>query len=164
MFAESEMGECIREIRALDPTFTMEKFTDDMEYEVVPEVLGAYLKGDKATLEKWCGDAAYAATKASIEQREAAGQQMDTNILNLQHLSVAAAKVVDKIGPIIVLQFMAQQINCLYDKKGKVVEGNDDEVVAVFYAFVVKREYDEEDSAIKYKVVEFSIQGTNPWI
>ena len=128
------------------------------------EVLGAYLKGDKATLDKWCGEAAAAATKASIEQREAAGRRMDSNILNLQHLSVAAAKVVDKVGPIIVLTFMAQQINCLYDKKGNVVEGSDDEVVAVFYAFVVKREYDEEDAAIKYKIAEFSIQGTNPWI
>ena len=40
MFAESEMGECIREIRTLDPTFTMEKFVDDMEYDVVRSTRG----------------------------------------------------------------------------------------------------------------------------
>ena len=164
VFAENEMGEAIREIRKLDPTFTMEQFQDDMEHEIVPAVLGAYLKGDAKTLDEWCGEAASAATKASIDQRNQAGRVMDPNILNMQHFTVAAAKVVDKVGPIIVMQFMAQQINCLYDKKGNVVEGNDDEIVAVFYAFVMKRVFDEEQNRIKYEVAEFAIQGTVPWI
>ena len=49
---------------------------------------------------------------------------MDPNILNIQHTNVAAAKVVDKMGPLVVIQFMAQQIDVLYDTNGKVAEGS----------------------------------------
>jgi import inner membrane translocase subunit TIM44 len=38
MFAETEMGEAIREFRKIDPNFTMEGFVSEMEEEVIPKV------------------------------------------------------------------------------------------------------------------------------
>ena len=138
------MGEAIREFRKLDPTFSMEDFVTLCDTKIIPTVLGAFLKGDLSTLQKWCGEASFAAVKASVEERNRAGRKMDTNILNIQHTTVAAAKVVEKMGPLIVLQFMVQQIDCLYDLNDKVVEGNDNQVAAVFYAFAMTREVSEK--------------------
>lgn len=164
VFAETEMGETIRELRKLDPSFTFENMLVELEEEIVPDVLKAYLRGDVATLDKWCSEAAAAAVKASINQRNAAGRKMDDNILSIDHMQVAAAKVVDKMGPLVVVQFMVQQIDCLYDLKGKVVDGRDDKVAAVFYAFALGREYNEEEAELEWKIREFAIIGTQPWI
>jgi hypothetical protein len=164
MFAETEMGEAIREFRKIDPTFTMEGFVTQMEEAVIPVVLGAFLRGDSVTLKKYLSEGAYAAVKAAIDQRVQAGRKMDPNILNIQHTQVAAAKVVEKFGPICVLQFMAQQVDVLYDNAGNVVEGKDDQVAAVFYAFAMTREKSEVDGSLRWVVSEFAIVGTVPWI
>src|SRR5690606_4962258 len=90
MFAETEMGEAIREFRKIDPDFTMEGFVQEMEEEVIPVVLGAFLKGDTATLKNYLSEGAFAAVKAAIDQRVQAGRKMDPNILNIQHTQVVA--------------------------------------------------------------------------
>jgi len=164
MFAETEMGEAIREFRKIDPEFTMEGFVQQMEEDIIPVVLSAFLKGDTATLNKYLSEGAYAAVKAAIDQRVQAGRKMDPNILNIQHAQVAAAKVVEKFGPICVIQFMAQQVDVLYDLAGNVVEGKDDQVAAVFYAFAMTRVKSETDGSLRWVVSEFAIVGTVPWI
>jgi len=163
IFAESEMGEAIREIRKLDPDFSFEGMLEEMEEEVIPAVIGAYLRGDVETTEKYCAEAAAGAIKASIEQRKAAGRKMDTNILAIDHMTVFAAKNIDKIGPVVFIQFMVQQIDCMYDLDGKVVDGADDKVAAVFYMLSVQREYDEEEEELKWGVKELAIIGTQPY-
>lgn len=163
VFAETEMGETISELRKLDPEFTFESMLTEMEEEVVPLVLRAYLREDVKTLEEWCSEAAAGAVKAAINQRKAAGRKMDDNILSIDHMQIAAAKVVDKMGPLIVIQFMVQQIDCMYDLKGNVVDGSDDKIAAVFYAFALGREYDEQEEMLKWKIKEFAIVGTQPW-
>jgi mitochondrial import inner membrane translocase subunit TIM44 len=166
MFAETEMGEAIREFRKIDPDFTMEGFVEEMEEKVIPVVLGAYLREDLPTLNQYLGEGAFAAVKAAVDERRRAERRMDPNILNIQHAQVAAAKVVEKMQtPMIVLQFMAQQIDCLYDKTGtNVVEGNDNKVSAVFYAFAMTRERSETDGTLKWVIKEFAIVGMVPWI
>lgn len=164
MFAETEMGEAIREFRKIDRDFTMEGFVQEMEEEVIPVVLTAFLRGDVTTLQQHLSEGAFAAVKAAVEQRVQAGRKMDPNILNIQHTQVIAAKVVEKFGPIAVLQFMAQQVDVLYDNAGNIAEGKDDQVAAVFYAFVMTREKSEEDESLRWVVSEFAIVGTVPWI
>lgn len=164
MFAETEMGEAIREFRKIDPNFTMEGFVQEMEEEIIPVVLGAYLRADVQTLSKHLGEGAFSAVKAAIDERKQAGRRMDPNILNIQHTQVAAAKVVEKMGPMVVIQFMAQQVDALYDKAGNVVEGRDDRVAAVFYAFAITRESTEANNKLHWSIKEFAIVGTVPWI
>jgi import inner membrane translocase subunit TIM44 len=165
MFAETEMGEAIRELRKLDADFTMESFLVEMEEHIIPTVLGAFLRADKKALRPWLGEAAMNAVSASIDERRRAGKVMDANILAIQHVNVHAAKVVEKLGPLVVVQFMAQQIDCLYDAKtGAVAEGSDNRVAAVFYAFAMTRERDmDSGQALQWSIKEFAIVGSLPW-
>jgi hypothetical protein len=165
MFAETEMGEAIRELRKLDPDFTMEGFLVEMEEEIIPTVLGAFLRADKKAMRPWLGEAAMGAVGASIDERRRAQRVMDPNILAIQHVNVHAAKVVEKLGPLVVVQFMAQQIDCLYDAKGgAVVEGSDNRVAAVFYAFAMTRDRDPDSGeALNWSIKEFAIVGSLPW-
>jgi len=164
MFGETEMGEAIKEFRRLDPEFTMETFQEEMQEDLIPTVIRAFLAGDLSTIERFCSEGAGAAVKASIRERIDAGRKMDEHILSIGDLHIATAKVVDKIGPTIVIQFMVQQINCLYDLKGNVVEGKEDEIVGVFYIFALTLESHETTGELSWKIKEFAIGGTTPYI
>jgi len=164
VFGETEMGEAIREFRKMDPEFTIEEFVDEVQQDIAPTVIKAFLRGDSNTIDQYCAEGAGAAVKAAIKERKTAGRRMDENILSIGEIHVAAAKVVEKMGPMIVVQFMVQQINALYDLKGNVVEGSDDEIVGVFYIFALTREYDEAQAEFVWKLKEFAIGGTTPWI
>ena len=148
----------------MDPAFTIVGFLDEVRQVIAPTVTSALLRGDIAVVEDYCGEGAGAAVKATIRDRQQAGRRADTTILSIGEIHLAAARVVDKMGPLVVVQFMVQQINCLYDNKGNVVEGKDDEIVGVFYIFAITKEYVESDAAYKWKIKEFAIGGTTPYI
>mmetsp|Transcript_11485 Transcript_11485/g.22566 ORF Transcript_11485/g.22566 Transcript_11485/m.22566 type:complete len:586 (-) Transcript_11485:686-2443(-) len=164
VFGETEMGEAIREFRKLDPEFTMETFTDEMQYQIAPAVIGAFLRGDIPTIESYCSEGAGAALKAAVQERIRNGRKMDEHILSIGDINIAAAKVVDKMGPMIFVQFMVQQIDCLYNLKGEVVEGSDDRIVGVFYIMGLTLEYDEELAEVKWVVKEVGLMGQTNWI
>jgi import inner membrane translocase subunit TIM44 len=149
----------------LEPDFSLEKFMkEQVEDEIIPAVLGGFLRGDKAAMSQYCGEAATAATVAAITERQAAGMTMDPNILAIEDVDIISAKVVDKQGAMILARFMAQEIDCMYDKDGKVVKGADDQVTAVHYAVVLEQEYSEEDEEVQWKVKEFAVLGNVPYI
>ncbi|GBG34360.1 Mitochondrial import inner membrane translocase subunit TIM44 [Hondaea fermentalgiana] len=164
VFGETEMGEAIREFRKLDPEFSIENFTDEMQYTIVPAVISAFLRGDIPTIESYCSEGAGAAFKAAIQERVRNGRKMDEHILSIGDMNIAAAKVVDKMGPMIFVQFMVQQIDCLYNLKGEVVEGSDDRIVGVFYVMGLTLEYDEELAEVKWVIKEVGLMGQTNWI
>ena len=56
-FEENETAQVVRAVRALDPTFSTEKFLREVREYVVPEVVDAYLRCDGETLKMWCSEA-----------------------------------------------------------------------------------------------------------
>ena len=62
-----------------------------------------------------------------------------------------------------VVQFTAQQINCVKDKKGIVVEGKEDAITNNFYVLAMQRDWDENENELKWKIVEFMILGSLPY-
>lgn len=67
---------------------------------------------------------------------------------------------VNKGSPIIVLHFMVQQINCVRKKEDDtIVEGHEDDIRANSYVAAFQREYDEEEGALNWKVVDFRFNG-----
>lgn len=60
--------------------------------------------------------------------------------------------------------FSCQQINCVRNKDGEVVEGGEDEIRANAYVLALQREYDEENGSLIWKVVDFTLAQSVPWI
>ena len=55
---------------------------------------------------------------------------------------------------------MCQQINCVRKKDtGKVVEGSEDDIRANSYVVAFQREYDEEEVALNWKIIDFRFNG-----
>lgn len=145
-FAENEMAMVVREIREEDASFRISEFLRQVETELVPNILGAYLSGDRKTLEAGCTEGAYAMLNASIRERDTEGIVMDTNILDVSDVELTAGRVLED-SPVLIVTFNTQQINCLRDKGGKIVEGREDDIRAVYYAWAFVREAEFEDVA-----------------
>ena len=56
-FDENEYAQVIRQMRILDPMFDRESFERELREYIVPEVVDAYLSGDRESLRTWCGEA-----------------------------------------------------------------------------------------------------------
>jgi len=68
-------------------------------------------------------------------------------------------------SPIILLHYMCQQINCVRRKDtDEIVEGGEDEIRANSYIVALQREYDDEQGALNWKVIDFRFNGGIPWI
>lgn len=159
LFSETEMARAIGAIRKVDPAFTMDGFVQEMREELVPEVVTAFLTGDRDYLLRRCSERAMAPLNAALRAREAEGLTVDPTILSVGPVDVRLAQVRDKGPAVIVMQTMVQQINCTRNRKGEIVEGGDDEIRAVYYALAVNRTYNEDTLALEWKIDEMAIVG-----
>ena len=137
LFTETEQAEAYRAIRQRQPEFNINGFLAEVRRDV-PKVLGAYLKGDMEALQR---------TNTSKEMLERMGGQMrvwqseqqfvDPRILHLSELELVEVRLMEG-EPWVVLQFSCQQINCVRNKRGEIVDGAEDDIQAVHYLWAMQ--------------------------
>merc|ERR1712048_768995 len=143
----------------------MGEFAEDIEYIVAPHIIKTYLEGDAQALEKHCGEAAFAAVNASIKARKQQKLTLDANILaGPKEVELKGAKLMDKGPPCFIWTFNMQQVNCLRDKHGEIIEGAVDDIRTVRYAMVVQRHphLDKLDIEYPWQISELAIVGNQP--
>lgn len=127
-----------RALRQIDPGFDVPQFVEEMREDIIPQVVRAFLLGDRKTLAFWCAipsapctvfllliflavrrckESALSQVGAHLRAREPEGLQLDPTILSVSHVDMQAAKIVSKTSPILVVSAMVQQINCITNKK-----------------------------------------------
>lgn len=144
VFAENEQAQVVGEIRELDPSFEVSAFLDMVERSMIPQVLDAYLAGDVGVLRGVCTDEAWRMLKASAVERAASGFVMDRSVLDVSDVELSSARFLGET-PVLIITFTAQQVNCVYDSKGVVVEGAVDDIRAVYYAWALVQEEEDEE-------------------
>lgn len=165
MFGESEIAASIREMKDMDRSFRMEDFAEDIEYVVAPHVVHKFLEGDGEALEKHCGEAAFAAVNASIKARKDQKMSLDKHILaGPKDVELKGAKLMDKGAPCFIWTFNTQQVNCLRDREGEIIEGAVDDIRTVYYAMAVTRhpEMGGLDLEYPWMISELAIVGNQP--
>ncbi|GLE03713.1 hypothetical protein PINS_up012615 [Pythium insidiosum] len=158
LFGETPMAVAIKEIRRAEPDFILEEWKDKIEAVVLPGVLEAFLRGNSRDLKKWFGEAAYSRINMAIRERKSEGLVMDPNVLSIDNVEVIEATAEDKHAPIILVRFAAQQINCIRNREGEIVDGAEDEVLAYYYIFAFQRDYDDEQEALRWRIVDLHMQ------
>lgn len=165
LFGESEIAASIREMKDIDYSFRLEEFQEDMEYVVAPHIISAYLEGDSEGLQKHCGDAAFAAVNAGIKERQRQKMTLDTTILSgPREIELKGAKLMEQGAPCFIWTFNMQQVNCLRDHEGEIIEGAVDDIRTVCYAMAVTRhpELDKLDLEYPWQVSELAILWNQP--
>lgn len=159
VFEEGEMAQTMAEIARVDPSFEKEKFMFHCEKTVIPAVLEAYMAADKKTLRDWCSEGCFSFLSARIDDREAQGLKFDSKILDIRNVELLLAKIMDG-NPVLIMSFMAQQLNCVRDSTGAIKEGGEDKIERVFYVFAMRRNQNELDPLLAWEVMEIGVQAS----
>lgn len=160
--AETAESVAVKELRILDPDFTLDDWRQDVVEHTLPRIMEWFLKGKTNQLEPWLSEGVFKRIASEIAARKQEGVQIDTHILGIMNSEILAIESdeVNKGSPIILLHFMCQQINCVTKKKtGEIVEGSEDDIRANSYVCAFQREYNEEEAELNWKIVDFRFNG-----
>ena len=142
VFKSTELSATLTEIVKIDPTFERESFLKECESDIIPNVLEAITRGDLEILEDWwveetsccffimiprCYEAPFNVLATPIRQAKSMGLVISSRVLDIDSLDLAMGKMMEQ-GPVLVITFNSQQILCVKDRDGKVVEGSEDKV------------------------------------
>jgi hypothetical protein len=81
LLGESEIAQCVREMKTLDSNFRLSALQDEMERIVAPKFLEWFLAGDREKLRVHLGEAAFASVNSSLQARLKARAKPDQRIL-----------------------------------------------------------------------------------
>lgn len=165
--AETAESNAVRELRVLDPEFTLDDWRRDVASTVLPQIMEWFLQGKINQLKPWLGEGVFKRIAAEITARKQEGVQIDTHVLGVMNSEILACELDENdksAAPIIVLHFMCQQINCVRNKKGEIVEGSEDDIRANSYVTAFQREFDEEKGELNWKIVDFRFNGAIAYI
>ena len=78
-------------------------------------------------------------------------------------LQIAAGQMMEQ-GPVLVITFNAQQVMVIRDRLGKVVEGDPDKIIRMFYVWALCRDQTILDPQAAWRIVDLSSSPSEQWL
>jgi len=163
IFTRTELSEVLTEIVKMDPAFDKEQFLKDCENDFIPNILEAMTHGNLEILEDWCHEAPFNILATPIRQAKQMGYNISSRVLDIDGLDLAMGKMMDQ-GPVLVITFNSQQILCVKDASGKVIEGSEDKVMRVTYVWVMCRDQTELNPRAAWRLLDLSAQSQEQYM
>ncbi|XP_073991355.1 mitochondrial import inner membrane translocase subunit TIM44 [Rhodnius prolixus] len=155
LFQKTELSETLTEICKLDPTFDKVHFLKQCEKDIIPNILEAMIRGDLEILKDWCHEGPYNILSTPIKQAKTLKYKFCSKVLDIDNVDLMMGKVMDQ-GPVLVISFTSQQLLCLKDANGNVVEGDPDKVLRVNYVWVLCRDPSELNPRAAWRLLDLS--------
>lgn len=132
---EGPVGEGIKAIRAVDPSFNPKEFLEGarMAFEMI---LNAYAAGDLKTLKTLLSPDVYGGFAQAIEERKAQDHTLHETLVGIGVADLVEAYQ-DGRDTTVTVKFVSEQISALVDADGTVIEGDPAKVVTAsdFWTF-----------------------------
>mmetsp|Transcript_29945 Transcript_29945/g.73695 ORF Transcript_29945/g.73695 Transcript_29945/m.73695 type:complete len:434 (-) Transcript_29945:386-1687(-) len=158
VFGENETSICIGEIKKDDPRWKLQPFLDKLQAETIPMVLTAFLENKIEPLQKICTERSLSQLGFLIKERLSKGLTPDSHILDLEEVALQEARLVDG-EPVLLISFQTQQVHCLRNKKGEIVEGGESKIQQIFYLWAMVRHFPEDPAMPpEWRLHEMAIQ------
>ena len=181
MFSRTELSETLTEICKMDPNFEKEQFLKDCEQDIIPNILEAIVRGDLEILEDWCYEAPFNVLATPLRQAKQMGYQLHSQVLgiisttnfccfhhcdylaDIDSINLMMGKMMEQ-GPVLILTFNSQQVMCVKDRDGKVVEGSEDKVMRITYVWALCRDQTELDPRAAWRLLDLSASSQEQFI
>lgn len=163
MFSKTELSETLTEICKIDPNFDQKEFLKDCENDIIPNILEAMIRGDLVILKDWCFESTYNILSAPLGQAQKAGYYFDSKILDIENVDLVMGKVMEQ-GPVLIITFQSQQILCVRDKAGLVVEGDPEKIMRVNYVWVLCRDPAEMNPKSAWRLMDISANSSEQFV
>lgn len=115
----------LERIRSADPGFDPAAFLEGarVAFEMI---VAAFAAGDRTQLRPLLSDEVYKPFSDAINEREAAGETLETRILQIKSIEIAEAGFAGRMARVTV-KFVSDQINVLRAHDGSIVDGHPDD-------------------------------------
>jgi len=163
VFQRTELSETLTEICKMDPNFEKEQFLKECEQDIIPNILEAIVRGDLEILEDWCYEAPFNVLATPLRTAQQMGYVLSNKVLDIDSISLYTGKMMEQ-GPVLVIMFNAQQVMCVKDKTGKVIEGNDEKVMRMTYVWALCRDQTELDPKAAWRLLDLSASSQEQFI
>ncbi|KAL1219019.1 Mitochondrial import inner membrane translocase subunit TIM44-2 [Cardamine amara subsp. amara] len=137
VFLETDSATTYKEIRRRDPSFSLPEFAAEVQ-EAIKPVLDAYSKGDVEILKKFCSKEVIERCLAENSGYQSHGVFFDYKLLHISEVEVKETKMVENY-PVIIVEFLTQQIYCARAKDGVILEGSQDTILGVYYRWAMQQ-------------------------
>jgi predicted lipid-binding transport protein (Tim44 family) len=114
-------------IHDADPSFDPPQFLEGAR-AAFEMIVAAFAEGDKHKLRPLLSDEVYQPFSTAIDDRNAAHETLESRILALKHLDIAAAELAGRIARV-TLKIVSDQINVLRAHDGSVVDGDPEHAI-----------------------------------
>jgi predicted lipid-binding transport protein (Tim44 family) len=141
--ADGDVKTGLTQIRLADPHFELKQFVDGASkaFEMIVE---AYAAGDKGALQPLLAPDVFAGFSQAIDDRQAAGHTLDTQVIAVRSADVVAAGMRESFARISV-RFTSEQVNVVRDAAGEVVEGDASTAEEVVDIWTFERDTSSDD-------------------
>ncbi len=130
-------------IRMSDPEFDPDGFLQGarVAFEMV---VGAFAAGDAKALRPLLDDEVYGHFSRAIEERMAAGETQETELVGIKSAEIADARMEGRTA-LVTVKFVSEQVNATRDAEGKVVEGDPNRIAEVVDIWTFARDTSSRD-------------------
>jgi mitochondrial import inner membrane translocase subunit TIM44 len=163
MFSKTELSETLTEICKIEPNFNEKVFLRNCETDIIPNILESMVRGNLEILKDWCFESCYNIIATPIAAAQKIGYYLDSKILDIENVDLAMGKVMEQ-GPVLIVTFQAQQIMCVRDKKGSIVEGDPEKVMRVNYVWVLCRDQNDLNPRSAWRLMELSANSQEQFL
>ena len=133
----------LRRIRDADPSFDVAEFLNGAKiaYEMV---VTAFADGDRKLLKNLLSAEVYQGFEASITEREARGERMQSSFVGINDATLTAAELKDREA-LVTVRIVSQLISAVVKPSGEVVDGDPETVVEVKDVWTFSRDTRSRD-------------------
>lgn len=140
---EADAVEGIAAIRSADPGFEPSSFIHGAR-AAFAMIVEAFARGDKATLQPLLSGDVFASFAAAIDQREADGQVLHTELVAVPGAQIVAAGLARSMARVTV-RFRSEQLNVTRDRQGAVVSGDPSRTEEIVDLWTFERDTSSRD-------------------
>ncbi|CAF3306792.1 unnamed protein product [Rotaria socialis] len=163
IFSQSETSEALTEICRVDPAFDVAQFIRVVQYDIIPNIFESLARSELEILRDWCTEAVYNVLIHPINTSKAMNYKYHLKIIDLSDVELVAAKTME-MGPVLVVNFQAQQIAYISDANGKVTEGDPEQINRINYIFALGRDPTILDPLSAWRLVDLSASKVNHFV
>lgn len=137
------LNDSLRQLVETDPSFQPKEFLNGarMAYEMI---VMAFADGDRDTLKNLLSKDVYDGFDAAIAEREKRGEVVKSTFVGIERIEMTQAAVRDSEEQI-TLRIISQLISATYDKDGKLVDGDAENVSEVDDIWTFSRDIRSRD-------------------
>ncbi|XP_018571821.1 mitochondrial import inner membrane translocase subunit TIM44 [Anoplophora glabripennis] len=163
LFQKTELSETLTEICKIDNSFDTKRFLKQCETDIIPNILEAMTRGDLEVLKDWCHEGPYNLFAIPIKEAYKKGYKLESKILDVDNVDLVMGKVMDQ-GPVLIISFTSQQVMCVKDASGAIVEGDSNKVMRVNYVWVLCRDTSEPDPRAAWRLLDLSASSNEQFV